>query len=80
MWPELTNAQQHVRNWRSFAETIVHKKTGWRFVAKAILQTGLPKLQSSHASADATQYVTALGKFAHEFAEWLLRFARCHIE
>ena len=80
VWPELTNAQQHGRSWRSFAETIVHKRAGWRFVAKAILQTGLPKLQPSHASADATEYVTALGEFAHEFAEWLLRFARCLVE
>ena len=80
VWPELTNAQQHGRNWRSVAETIVHKRTGWRFVAKAILQTGLPKLQPSHASADATEYVTALGEFAHEFAEWLLSFARCLLE
>ena len=68
------------RNWRSVAETIVNKRAGWRFVAKAILQTGLPKLQPSHASADATEYVTALGEFAHEFAEWLLRFARCLVE
>ena len=63
-----------------FVETIVHKRAGWRFVAKAILQTGLPKLQPSHASADATEYVTALGEFAHEFVELLLRFARCLVE
>ena len=39
VWPELTNAQKHEGNWRSVAETIVHKRAGWRFVAKAILQT-----------------------------------------
>ena len=73
-----TEPRQHRAT--SVAETIVHKRAGWRFVAKAILQTGLPKLQPSHASADATEYVTALGEFAHEFAEWLLSFARCLLE
>ena len=34
VWPELTNAQQHGRNWRSFAETIVHKIAGWRLWQK----------------------------------------------
>ena len=56
------------------------KERGGGLWQKAILQTGLPKLQPSHASADATEYVTALGEFAHEFAEWLLSFARCLLE
>ena len=56
------------------------QKSGAEVVAKAILQTGLPKLQPSHASADATEEVTALAEFAHEFAEWLLSFARCLLQ
>ena len=76
MWPLLTPEQKNRPNWKSYAENIIHKKSGWKFVAKAILQTGLPTLQSSHASADATEYVKALGHFANQFAKWLSRFAR----
>ena len=80
MWSELTPEQKEHPNWKSYAEHIVHKRAGWKFVAKAILQTGLPTLQSSHASADATEYVKALGHFANQFAKWLSRFARCLLE
>lgn len=80
MWPELTHAQQHAPNWKSVAETIVHKRAGWRYVAKTLLQTGLPKLQSPHASATATEYVTALGEYANQLAEWLFRFASCLVQ
>ena len=37
VWPELTNAQQHGRNWRSVAETIVHKKSGVEVCGKSYL-------------------------------------------
>ena len=62
------------------ADTIINKRAGWRFAAKAILRTGLPKLELSHASDYATEHMNALGTFAQEIATRLLRFAHCLYE
>ena len=74
LWYELT-WNQRGRGWRSTANALLHKRAGWKHAATAIMEHGLPKLEQPAQPADATEHINTLGQFAHDMAQWLLKFA-----
>ena len=70
IWYELTE-QQKDKKWQSTANAILHKTSGWTYAAKAVLQYGLPELQSSESARGATEQINALGDFVRDLAQWL---------
>ena len=75
LWYDLTETQKDAKNWRSTLNTILHKRAGWTHAAKAIMEYGLPKLEQPVQPVDATEDINILGQFAHDMAQWLLKFA-----
>lgn len=75
LWHDLTETQKKSKNWRSTLNTMLHKRAGWTHAAKAIMEYGLPKLEQPAQPVDATEHINTLGQFAHDMAQWLLKFA-----
>ena len=74
IWYDFTE-QQKDKKWQSTADAILHKTSGWTYAAKAVLQYGLPELQSSESARGATEQINALGDFVRDLAQWLQNFA-----
>ena len=75
LWYDLTWTQRKSKGWRSTLNTLLHKRAGWKHAATAIMEHGLPKLEQPAQPADATEHIHTLGQFAHDMAQWLLKFA-----
>ena len=55
---------------------MLHKRSGWVFAAKAVMERGLPTLEDLTERADVTQHINAVGQFAWHMADWLQKFAQ----
>ena len=75
LWHELYPTQEQSKNWRSTADTILHKKCAWKHAAQAIMLYGLPTLEHHERPDDATEHINALGQFARDMSKWLVNFA-----
>ena len=76
LWYELTEKQQERDNWKSTVTSILHRRTGWKHAAQAIMQHPLPALRKeNHPSDYFPEHIDAIEEFAQESRMWLHSFA-----
>ena len=75
LWYELTEKQQERNNWYSTVNTILHRRTGWKHAAQAILQNPLPMLRKEKQSDYFPEHIESIEQFAQELKTWLQCFA-----